>query len=375
MSNNKEFIDFLRNIQYSSVSNINLKYNKVFKEYSIEALVERDKFKNSIKKKWMVEEDNKTKSKIITTNDKLKQIINSHKEIYEIQQAFFKTFDKEPLFKKLINKQNKTKGKFKRNLISKSNRSEDKLNSLMKIKTNIRKKDDSFYKRRWEENNRKPPLGLYNPRYNYIEKHIPSINFHKQPTISKKTISNQDIPEIEKEQPKSPKNNSSTISVNSIFQPLTPDIKIKNNFDLSLIDSNKSRNSKRSKDKFLSLNTNKNRDNVFISQLNLSSKEKIDINKNEKIPFNYTPKIIEKNIPVPIFDKMSQRFKIINKSGINPNLDYSPNYNAIFSNAINFQPIDYEKKRKYNYLKKLMTNYHPNTEYELFPQLNIRNVK
>ena len=40
MSNNKEFIDFLRNIQYSSVSNINLKYNKVFKEYSIEALVE-----------------------------------------------------------------------------------------------------------------------------------------------------------------------------------------------------------------------------------------------------------------------------------------------------------------------------------------------
>ena len=323
----------------------------------------------------MVEEDNKTKSKIITTNDKLKQIINSHKEIYEIQQAFFKTFDKEPLFKKLINKQNKTKGKFKRNLISKSNRSEDKLNSLKKIKANIRKKDDSFYKRRWEENNRKPPLGLYNPRYNYIEKHIPSINFHKQPTISKKTISNQDIPEIEKEQPKSPKNNSSTISVNSIFQPLTPDIKIKNNFDLSLIDSNKSRNSKRSKDKFLSLNTNKNRDNVFISQLNLSSKEKIDINKNEKIPFNYTPKIIEKNIPVPIFDKMSQRFKIINKSGINPNLDYSPNYNAIFSNAINFQPIDYEKKRKYNYLKKLMTNYHPNTEYELFPQLNIRNAK
>ena len=375
MSYNREFINFLRNIEYPSVSNINLKYNKVFKEYSIEALVERDKFKNSIRKKWRIEEDNKTKAKTITTSDKLKQIINSHKEIYEIQEAFFKAFDKEPLFKKLVNKPKKTNGKFIKNFISKSNRSEDKLNTLMKIKTNISKKEDSFYKRRLEENNRKPPLGLYNPRYNYIEKHIPSFNFHKEPSNSKKTISNQTLPEIEKEQPKSPINNSSTNSVNSIFQPLTPEIKMKNNFDFSLIDSNKSRNSKKNKYKFLSLNTNKNRDNVFISQLNLSSKEKTDNNKNEKIPFNYTPKIIEKNIPVPIFNKMSKRFKIFNKSGINPNLDYSPNYNAIFSNAINFQPIDYEKKRKYNYLKKLITNYHPNTEYELFPPLNIRNVK
>ena len=56
--------------------------------------MERNKFKNSIQRKWVIEEENKTKSKIITTNDKLKQIINSHKDIYEIQQTFFKTFDK-----------------------------------------------------------------------------------------------------------------------------------------------------------------------------------------------------------------------------------------------------------------------------------------
>ena len=72
---------------------------------------------------------------------------------------------------------------------------------------------------------------------------------------------------------------------------------------------------------------------------------------------------------------MSERFKNYNPSGLNPNLDYSPNYNAIFSNVVDFRPINYEKRKKYNYLKKLMTNYNPNTEYELFPQLNIRNIK
>ena len=371
MSINNEFIDFLRNIQNSSVSNINLKYNKVFKEYSIEALVEKDNFEKAIKKKLLIDEDNKTKSKIITTNDKLQQIINSHKDIYELQQTFFKTFDKEPLFKKLVNKENKTKGRF----ISKSNRSENKLNYLKKIKERVRKRSDSFYKRRWEENNRKPPLGLYNPKYNYIEKHIPSFNFHNEPSIPKNTISNNQIPEVEKEPPKNAKNNSSNNSVNSILQPLTPDIKMKNSLNFSSIDSNKSRNNKKRKTKLVPLNTSKNRDNFFVSQLNLVSQVKTDKDNNEKILFDYTPKIIEKNIPVPIFNKMSERFKNINKNGLNPNLDYSPNYNAIFSNVINFQPIDYEKRRKYNYLKKIMANHNPYTEYELFPQLNIRNTK
>ena len=381
MSNNKEFIDFLRNIQYSSVSNINLKYNKVFKEYSIETLVERNKFKNSIQRKWVIEEENKTKSKIITTNDKLKQIINSHKDIYEIQQTFFKTFDKGPLFKKLVNKENKIKDKLKLSFIKKQNKSENKLDSLTKIKEKLREKDDSFFKRRWEENNRKPPIGLYNPRYNYIEKHIPSFHFFNERSISKKSLPPQKIPETEmeiekeKEKEKEPTNNSkNNNSVNSAFHSFTPVVKMKNNFDFSSIDSNKSRN-KKNKIKFLSMNNDKNRENLFLSQLNLSPQEKTNVENNEKIPFYYNPKIIEKNIPVPIFSKMSERFKNYNPSGSNPNLDYSPNYNAIFSNVVDFRPINYEKRKKYNYLKKLMTNYNPNTEYELFPQLNIRNIK
>ena len=51
MSNNKDFIKFLKNIQYSSVSNINLKYNKVFKEFSVDTLIERnenDNLKNDL---------------------------------------------------------------------------------------------------------------------------------------------------------------------------------------------------------------------------------------------------------------------------------------------------------------------------------------
>ena len=149
MATNKAFLKFLKDIQYSSVSNINLKYNKVFKEYSIDTLVERNKFENSLHKKWLIEEENKTKSKFITTNDKLKQIINAHKNIYKIQEAFFKTFDKEPLFKKLINKENKKEKPIKKSLRIKSNKSEEKMNSLMKIKDKAREKNIDFYKSLW----------------------------------------------------------------------------------------------------------------------------------------------------------------------------------------------------------------------------------
>ena len=162
MSNNKDFIKFLKNIQYSSVSNINLKYNKVFKEFSVDTLIERNRFENTMQKKWIIEEENKTKSKFITTNDKLKQIINSHKNIYEIQQQFFKTFDKEPLFKKLINKEHAKEKLLKKSLKAKSNKIGEKMRNFLKMKEKEkeREKTDSFYKRRWEENNRKPPLGL-----------------------------------------------------------------------------------------------------------------------------------------------------------------------------------------------------------------------
>ena len=373
MSNTKDFIEFLKKIQYSSVSNINMKYNKVFKEFSLDTLMERNKFKNSIQKKWMIEEENKTKSKFITTNDKLKQIINSHKGIYQIQEAFFKTFDKEPLFKKLVNKENGNEKLIRNTFKTKSNKSADKLNNLKKIKDKEREKNEEFYKRRREENNRKPPLGLYNPRYNYIEKHIPSFNFHNEPTIQKQTISTQKIQDNQ--------NNSTTIknssrnnsSINSLNQSLTPNYKNKYTPDIfSSIDVNKE-NNRLNKYKIKLLSVNKNQENIFLSQLNIipQSKNIIDNNEKEKfLQFNYTPKMIEKNIPVPIFSKMSQRFNYKIEKGHISNADYPPNYNAIFSNVVDNKPIDYEKRRKHYYLKKIITNYNPNTEYVLFPELN-----
>ena len=379
MSNNKDFIKFLKNIQYSSVSNINLKYNKVFKEFSVDTLIERNRFENTMQKKWIIEEENKTKSKFITTNDKLKQIINSHKNIYEIQQQFFKTFDKEPLFKKLINKEHAKEKLLKKSLKAKSNKIDEKMRNILKMKEKEkeREKTDSFYKRRWEENNRKPPLGLYNPRYNYIEKHIPSFNFFNEPSVSKKPIIFKKITENKKESPKNKSRNN--ISVNSLNYSLTPISKIKNRSDNSSItlNVNKEHNRiKKYKEKLTPLN-NKNQENVFLSQLNLPSQEKNDIDNNEKIiPFYPTPKIIEKNILVPNFKRMSERFNYnMNNQGFKSNADYNPNYNAVFSNVVDFKPVDEEKKKKQIYLKKIITNYKQIAEYVLFPELNNKSKK
>ena len=374
MSNRREFIKFLKENQYSSVSNINLKYNKVFKEFSLETLVERSKFVNSLQKKWIIEEEKKAKSKFITTNDKLKQIINSHRNLYKIQETFFKTFDKEPLFKKLLN----TK---ERLLKTKTNKSSEKLNSLMKIKQNLREKDDSFYKRKYEENNRKPPLGLYNPKYDCIQKHIPSVNFHIVPSSTKRTISYQNNQDNKKEIKKKKNSRNFKLINTTLSNSLTPITKLKKNYIFSpSIDANREKEKmNKYKMKIFSLNTNKTNENLFLSQLNLVSSETNNNDNNENvekiIPLDYNPKIVEKNIPVPIFSKMSQRFKYNIKSNFNPNLDYTPNYNAIFSNVVDIKPIDYEKRRKYNYLKKIITNYNQNTDYELFPELNIKNIK
>ena len=359
MSSNKAFLKFLKKIQYSSVSNQNLKYNKVFKEYSVDALIERSKLENSIHKKWLYEEENKAYSKIITTNDKLNQIINSNKNLYQIQQTFFKTFDKEPIFNKFVKKGKKNE-KLSKKFYIKSNKSAGKINSLMKIREKEREKNSDFYIRRKEEINRKPPLGLYNPKYNYIEKHIPSINFHIEPSIPRRTISFQKIIEQRKGK-KAKQNNSknnSTINNNSSNFSTTPANKTKkvNEFPLSLnINKRASRNNRYKLNLFP---LNKNQENIFLSQLNFESQNKTNFDNSFKdkekiIHFNYTPKIVTKNIPVPIFSKMTERFggKNNNKGHIT-NADYTPNYNAIYINAINLKPIDYERRKKGIILKK-----------------------
>ena len=377
MSKNKDFIKFLQKIQYSSVSNINLKYNKVFKEFSVDTLIERNKFADSIHQKWIIEEEKKTNSKFITTNDKLKQIINTHKDIAQIQDAFFKTFDKEPLFKQLIKKETIKDKLLKKSLKLKGDKSEKKIDNKKKSKENKKERDESFYKKKLEENNRKPPLGLYNPRYNYIEKHIPSFNFNNESSIPKKVITFKKV-DNDKRETKNIKNNSrNIISINSLNHSLTPINKIKKNQEFSSIDATDETN-KINNSKINLLTFNKNKDNVFLSQLNLVNTQKNNSKEDSEktIQINSFPKILQKNIPVPIFNKMSPRFKLNTKNkGHISNADYNPNYKSIFSDILDNNPIDYEERRKRFYLKKIITNYNPTLEYQLFPELNNLNKK
>ena len=184
MSKNKEIVALLRNIKYESVSKIDMKYNEIFKEYNIDTLLDQDNFANQVRKKWLNEDEFNSNYKIRTTNDKLKQIISTNKNAAKIQDIFFKTFDKEPIFKKIIKKENE---KNKNKLGLNSSGISAKIKNIMenRKKFNI---SNTFLKKRQEENNRSPPLCSYTPKYSYIYKHIPGFNFNHEKTVSKKKI-------------------------------------------------------------------------------------------------------------------------------------------------------------------------------------------
>ena len=107
MSRNNDLIRLLKKIKHISISKEDMKYNKIFKDNSIDSVINYNEFSNEVRKKWMNESDNnvRAKGKSLSTNDKLKQIINSNRNAYKIKEIFFKTFDKEPLFKNIIKKE------------------------------------------------------------------------------------------------------------------------------------------------------------------------------------------------------------------------------------------------------------------------------
>ena len=379
MSKNKDLVNLLRNIKYTSVSKIDMKYNKIFKEYNIENIIEHNNFANQVRKKWSNNNESNTKMKIITTNDKLKQIINTNKNASKIQELFFKTFDKEPIFKK-INKKDKTKDKLNSKEIS------SKIKNIIenRKKFNI---SNTFLKRRKEENNRSPPICLYTPKYNYIYKHTPGFNFEK--VISRKkdiqknnelNLLSSDIINISKD---TNNNNSSINEFNSkkkyiinsksnknIKTSLSPIHLSHKRSHISLLsDFNKNKRKKENEENKNHINFNKNQNNFFLSQQIYPMN---DENEN-KLQDDYTPKLIEKNVLVPNFDKMLPRFtEKTKKANQLLNIDYSPNYNAIYCNVLNNNPIDYKKRKKYYKFKKIITIYNPTSEYLLFPELNLK---
>lgn len=375
MSKNKDLIKLLSNIKYKSFSKIDKKYNKIFKEYNIDNLIYHNNFAEEVRKKWSNNYNTPTSgSKIRTTNEKLKQIINSNKNASKIQDIFFKTFDKEPLYKKIIKKENSNEKLI--NIKYNSNSLSTKINKIIenRKKFNI---SNTFLKRRHEENNRQPPICLYNPKYNYIYKHVPGFNFQNEKSLSRKKNINLDQIEksnltkefnntnVERNTNKINNNIINSKSVNS----LTP-IHISNNKSyISFIGlNNKDKNKEIEENKNITSNK-KSSYNFFLSQQGAPSSREL----HNKIKLDYSPKMIEKNVLVPNFDKMIPRFGEKSKKYTNlTNLDYSPNYDAIFSHVLNNNPIDYERRRKFYYLKKIISTYNPTSEYLLFPELNIK---
>ena len=162
MSRNTDLIRLLKTIKHTSISKEDMKYNKIFKDNCIDSVINYNEFANEVRKKWMSETDHnlKAKGKYLSTNDKLKQIINSNRNACKMKEKFFKTFNKEPLFKYIIKKGN-IKEILKKNNKSLSPKIKNIIEKRKKFKVN-----NSFLKKRHEENNRQPPLCLYSPKYN-----------------------------------------------------------------------------------------------------------------------------------------------------------------------------------------------------------------
>jgi len=364
MSRNTDLITLLKTIKHISISKEGIKYNRIFKGNSIDSVINYNEFANEVRKKWKSEPDNnlKGKGKYLSTNEKLKQIINSNRNAYKIKERFFKTFDKEPLFKYII-KENNVKEIMEKNNKFLSPKIKSIIEKRKKFKVN-----NSFLKKRHEENNRQPPLCLYTPKYNYIYKHSPIFYFHNSKTTSRKNnifkknkvkIYFNNDKETKKENENDIGNDNSlkknkftySNSQNIINHSLTPLYsKIKPYISYSNDNINKNENKK----------TN-NKISV--------KKENNNSNKN-KIKFNYSTKLVNKNVLVPNFDKMIPRDLKKSRKFYFSNEIYFPNYDAIFSGGINNKTIDYEYRKKSSNLKKIICIYNPTSEYQLFPELN-----
>ena len=73
MSRNTDLIRLLKTIKHNSVSKEDMKYNQIFKDNSIDSVINYNEFANKIRKKWMNETNDylKAKGKYLSTNDKL----------------------------------------------------------------------------------------------------------------------------------------------------------------------------------------------------------------------------------------------------------------------------------------------------------------
>ena len=225
-----------------------------------------------------------------------------------------------------------------------------------------------------KENNKIPPCAYYNPNYNSIIKHIPSIKL--KPLTTKRLLKNPN--KLTNELNLKKKSKMNIIENEKIIE--------KEQDNSSISNLNESKNSSKSSNNINNKETRKK------TSENKKKKSMINLHKNiHALSFekysnrrNYFPKIINdvstykpqsivKKISVPNFKKMlSREKKTITPKQIDAYIDYHPNYNAIFCDG-NRSVKNKESKeiiRKKLLLRKIWRSFQTSIKYIVVPEMN-----
>ena len=219
-----------------------------------------------------------------------------------------------------------------------------KWNKKYKIKPHL-----LFYLQK--ENNKSPSFGYYNPNYNSVIKHIPSIKL--KPIKPIKQIKNKKLGRnilINK------RNLSKNDSEKTSDKEISDNSSIESKITSKSIDINK-------KHYFLKKNIHGMFFDKYSSRKNFLIRTVYD--------FDLYPKLIEKNTSVPNFKLMSSREKKIIVPKMESNYNYNPNYNAIYCDGYNFHKKESQsfiKKKKL--IQKIWRSFHTPRKYIVIPSLN-----
>ena len=208
------------------------------------------------------------------------------------------------------------------------------------------------------ENNKTPPVCRYTPNIESIKRHIPAVDLKGHQSINIKRIQ-KEKEEIEKQIKFYNKQNSEEYMEsknNIIYNDITS---INSYYDNSNYEINK----------FQKIDKN-DYCNFIDNQLNYNNNTRpisYPISNESKL---LNPNKLKNNISSPIFKKMIGRDKNSYIFSHRYMMEYSPNYNYIYSNANKSISVDQNLKNKKIKLRKIMSSSNPPSEYLLLPILN-----
>jgi len=270
----------------------------------------------------------------------------------------------------------------------------------MKYLSNKYAIDKEILRIKTEQNNKSPPICRYNPKFNYISKHIPVVYFgyHKTNKNINETNNKENDNIKIRDTPNDITNNSSI----KISKDLGGEVIIidkdnlinenNNNNSISNISKNKStiktiKIPKNIIKKPFKLNKNLKNPSLLNRIITKLEKEKINDNnisagrytinikthKNIKrnLPHMNKPINMKYNISVPIFNKMTSREKNRPFHDKFKNMaDYNPNYDSILPTKYQYKFTNNKLMKKRIKLRKILGSYNTSGEYVLLPSLN-----